>query len=331
MTTRFTRTFGIAHPIVQAGMSWASSNPALPAAVSNAGGLGVLAAGPMFIEDFRKALRTLKAATDKPFAVNVPLYRPQADEILDIVIEEEAPILIASQGGPKKYLARFQAAGIKCIHVVASEMHALKALEAGVDAIVAVGGEAGGHPPPDQVSTLVLVRAIAKAAPEAILIAGGGVADGAGIVAMLALGADAVQLGTRYLATKEASVHEAYKQKVLAAGIADTALVGRGMSPIRMVCNDFSVRFLEAETAGADIETRRAIFAASSLKLAALDGDVGNGKIEAGQSAGLIDDLPGAEELTLRLIAEYRSAFARLAGLDIALEGRLERSLQGVL
>ncbi|WP_379067224.1 NAD(P)H-dependent flavin oxidoreductase [Mesorhizobium sp. UC22_110] len=331
MSTRFTRTFGVAQPIVQAGMSWASSNPALPAAVSNAGGLGVLAAGPMFIEDFRKALRTLKAATDKPFAVNVPLYRPQADEILDILIEEEAPILIASQGGPKKYLSRFQTAGIKCIHVVASEAHALKALEAGVDAIVAVGGEAGGHPPPDQVSTLVLVRAIAKAAPEAVLIAGGGVADGAGIVAMLALGADAVQLGTRYLATKEASVHEAYKQKVLAAGIADTALVGSGMSPIRMVRNDFSARFLEAEAAGAGIEARRAMFATSSLKLAALDGDVTNGKIEAGQSAGLIDDLPGAEELTLRLIAEYRSALARLTGLDIALESRLERRLQGVL
>lgn len=329
--TRFTRTFGVAHPIVQAGMSWASSNAALPAAVSNAGGLGMLAAGPMFVEDFRAALRALKAATDKPFAVNVPLYRPRADEILDIVIEEKAPILVASQGGPKKYLDRFQAAGIKCIHVVASETHALKALEAGVDAIIAVGGEAGGHPPPDQVSTLVLVRAIARAAPEAILIAGGGVADGAGIAAMLALGADAVQLGTRYLATSEASVHQAYKDRVIAAGIADTALVGRGMSPIRMIANDFSARFLAAETAGTDIEARRAIFGGSSLKLAALDGDVDNGKIEAGQSAGLIDDLPGAGELTLRLIEEYRSTLARLARLDIALEGGLERGLKGVL
>lgn len=331
MTTRFTQAFGVAYPIVQAGMSWASSNPALPATVSNAGGLGVLAAGPMFVEDFRRALRTLKASTDKPFAVNVPLYRPQADEILDIVIEEKAPILVASQGGPKKYLDRFSAAGIRCIHVVASETHALKALEAGVDAIIAVGGEAGGHPPPSQVSTLVLVRAIAKAAPEAILIAGGGVADGAGIVAMLALGADAVQLGTRYLATKEASVHEAYKRKVIEAGISDTALVGRGMSPIRMIANDFSARFLEAEAAGADIEARRVIFSGSSLKLAALDGDVANGKIEAGQSAGLIDDLPGAGELTRRLISEYSSALSRLARLDIALEGGLERGLQGVL
>ena len=329
--TRFTRTFGVAHPIVQAGMSWASSNAALPAAVSNAGGLGMLAAGPMFVEDFRAALRALKAATDKPFAVNVPLYRPRADEILDIVIEEKAPILVASQGGPKKYLDRFQAAGIRCIHVVASETHALKALEAGGDAIIAVGGEAGGPPPPHQVSTLVLGRALARAAPEAILIAGGGVADGAGIAAMLALGADAVQLGTRYLATSEAGVHQAYKDRVIAAGIADTALVGRGMSPIRMIANDFSARFLAAETAGTDIEARRAIFGGSSLKLAALDGDVDNGKIEAGQSAGLIDDLPGAGELTLRLIEEYRSTLARLARLDIALEGGLERGLKGVL
>lgn len=331
MNTRFTRHFGVAQPIVQAGMSWASSNAALPAAVSNAGGLGVLAAGPMFVDDFRQALRTLKQATDRPFAVNVPLYRPQADEILDIVVQEGAPILIASQGGPRKYIERFKSAGIKCIHVVASEQHALKALETGVDAIIAVGGEAGGHPPPDQVSTLVLVRAIARAAPGAILIAGGGVADGAGIVAMLALGADAVQLGTRYMATREAGVHPAYKEKVLAAGIADTRLVGRELGPIRMIANDFSARYLESEAGGDDLAARRALFAQSSLKLAALDGDVDNGKIEAGQSAGLIDDLPGAGELTARLIAECGSALSRLSEFDIALESGLKRRLQGVL
>ncbi|MCG8557960.1 MAG: nitronate monooxygenase, partial [Proteobacteria bacterium] len=148
MGNRFTERFGVTHPIVQAGMSWASSNVALPAAVSNAGGLGVLAAGPMFVDDFREALRSLKLATDVPFAVNVPLYRPQADEILDIVLEEGAPILIASQGGPSKYLARFQGAGVKCIHVVASERHAQKANDAGVDGLIVVGAEAGGHPPP---------------------------------------------------------------------------------------------------------------------------------------------------------------------------------------
>lgn len=331
MRTRFTTTFGVELPIVQAGMSWASSNVALPAAVSNAGGLGVLAAGPMFVEDFRDALRELKKATRKPFAVNVPLYRPQASEILDIVLEEGAPILIASQGGPKQYVARFMAAGVKCIHVVASERHALKALEAGVDAIVAVGAEAGGHPPPDQVSSLVLVRAIAQAAPEAILIAGGGVADGAGIAAMLALGADAAQLGTRYLATREARVHDDYKRAVMEAGIADTALVGRGLGPIRMIANAFSARYLECEAGGADMDRRASIFKGSSLKLAAFDGDIVNGKVEAGQSAGLIHDLPGAGALTARLAAECRSTLSRLAEFDISLERSLESDLQGVL
>lgn len=323
MKNRFTERFGVAHPIVQAGMSWASSNVALPAAVSNAGGLGVLAAGPMFVEDFREALHALRTATKLPFAVNVPLYRPQADEVLDIVLEEQAPILIASQGGPKKYLDRFQSAGVKCIHVVASEYHARKAMDAGVDGIIVVGAEAGGHPPPAQVSTFVLVRAVAKAAPDVPLIAGGGIVDGAGIVAALALGADAVQLGTRYLATVESRVHQSYKDAVLQAGIEDTALVGRGLGPIRMLKNAFSERYLQAEAAGADKEALLSIFKESSLKLAALDGDPINGKPEAGQSAGLIEDLPSAADLTTRLVEEYTSAFARLAKLDVSLKGRL--------
>jgi enoyl-[acyl-carrier protein] reductase II len=330
MRTRLTEAFGIDLPIVQAGMSWASSNVALPAAVSNAGGLGVLAAGPMFPQDFRAALRELKQTTDRPFAVNVPLYRPQVAEILDIALEEQAPILIASQGGPRQYMERFKAAGVKCVHVVASERHALKALEAGADAVIAVGAEAGGHPPPDQVSTLVMVRAVARAAPDAILIGGGGVADGAGIAALLALGADGAQLGTRYLATREARVHDLYKRKVLAAGISGTALVGRGLGPIRMIANAFSARYLESEAAGGHRDLLAAIFKESSLKLAAFDGDVDNGKVEAGQSAGLIDDIPGAGELTARLAAECRSALSRLAKIDVALEGSLESDLQGV-
>ena len=318
--TRFTERFGVDYPVVQAGMSWASSNVALPAAVSNAGGLGVLAAGPMFVDDFREALRELKTATDRPFAVNVPLYRPRAEAILDIAMEERAPILIASQGGPKRYLERFQDAGIKCIHVVASRLHARKAAEAGVDGIIVVGGEAGGHPPPEQVSTFVLLRAVTRAVPDVPTIAGGGIADGAGIVAALALGADAVQLGTRFLATRESRVHDRYKRAVLRAGIADTALVGRGMSPVRVIRNAFAERFLEAEARGLGLEARRAIFHESSLKLAAFDGDTENGKLEAGQSAGLIDDLPGAGLLVDRLVEECRSALARLAKLDVALE-----------
>lgn len=328
---RFCKTFDVAHPVIQAGMSWASSNAALPAAVSNAGGLGVVAAGPLYPDDFRAVLREMKSLTDKPYAVNVPLYRKQAEEILDIVLEEGAPILVASQGGPKKYLRRFQSAGVKCIHVVASERHAQKAADAGVNALVVVGGEAGGHPPPDQVSTMVLVRAVAKAVPDVPLIAGGGIADGAGIVAALALGADAAQLGTRFMATREAWVHDNYKQAVVDAGVADTALVGRGLGPIRMIKNAFSESYLDAEGNGAALEDLKEIFLSSALKNAALDGDVDSGKTEAGQSAGLINDLPGASDLTTRLIAEYQSALTRLSELHIPLERGLQRDSKSVL
>lgn len=321
--TRFTEVFGTRYPIVQAGMSWASSNVALPAAVSNAGGLGVLAAGPMFVDDFRTALQGLKQATGKPFAVNVPLYRPQAEEILDVVLEEQAPILIASQGSPRKHLERFQKAGIKCIHVVASELHARKAADAGVDGIVAVGGEAGGHPPPGQVSTMVLARAVARAVPEIPIVTGGGVADGYGIVSALALGADAVQLGTRFLATREARAHDSYKQAVLSAGIEDTVLVGLGMSPIRMIKNSFSDRFLRAEAEAMPMDERREIFLESSLKQAALDGDADEGKLEAGQSAGLVDDLPPATELFARLVQECEESLERLSELRVSLKGGL--------
>lgn len=329
--TRFTTRFGVEHPIVQAGMSWASSNAALPAAVSNAGALGVIAAGPMRIDDFRAALALLKQSTAKPFAVNIPLNRPDAATILDIAIDAGAPIVIAAQGGPKAHIARAQAANVKWIHVVASAEHARKAVEAGVDAIVAVGGEAGGHPPPDQVSALVLVRAIARMGLDIPLIAAGGVADGAGIAAMLALGADAVQLGTRFMATAEATVSVGYKSRILAAGIADTAFVGAELGPVRVIRNDFAQRMLEAERGGVALEARREIFKAASLKQAALDGDVENGKLEAGQSCGLIDDIPSARDLTLRLVLEYRGALARLANLNIALERGLNGHDQRVL
>lgn len=320
---RFCETFGVALPIVQGGMSWASSNAALPAAVSNAGGLGVLAAGPMRIDDFRKTLAQLRQMTDRPFAVNLPLYRPNAEDFLDLVLDDPVPVLIASQGGPQKYVARARAAGIKTLHVVASVVHARKAADKGVDGIIAVGGEAGGHPPPSQVTTLVLTRAIAQACLKIPLVAAGGVADGFGIAAMLALGADGVQLGTRFLATRESTVHQNYKDAVLAAGPEDTRLVGVGMSPIRMLNNDFARRFLDAEQRCDSVEEREKIFAGSSLKLAAFHGDATNGKAEAGQSAGLINDLPSAGDLTRRLASEAASAIGVLAELGIALERSL--------
>ncbi|WP_299453516.1 nitronate monooxygenase [uncultured Pigmentiphaga sp.] len=309
LSTRLTKLLGIRHPIIQGGMSWASSNAELALAVSRAGGLGVIAAGPMYPDDLREAIAKVRANTDQPFAVNVPLYNKRSAEYLDIVLEMGVPILIASQGGPKAHIARFKDAGVTWIHVTANPVHAKKAEDAGVDAVIAVGGEAGGHPGPDEVGTLVLVRATVKAVSVPV-VGAGGIADGAGIAAMLALGASGAQLGTRFMLTPEAGLHAAYKEMVLKAGIGDTAIVGRGRSPIRMVKNAFSAEYEAAVAAGASDEELNALFARSSLRQAAKDGDIEQGKVEAGQCAGLIDTLEPAGELVERLVRETEAALA---------------------
>ena len=314
MKTRITELLGIEYPIFQAAMSWASSNAALVIAVSNAGGMGVLAGGPMRGEDFVRALAEIKAGTSKPYGVNIPLTNPRAPELLEIAHQARIPVMVASQGGPREHLKRFRAIGAKWLHVVASVEHALKAEAAGVDALVVDGAEAGGHPPPNEVGTLVLVRRVVKAVKLPV-VASGGIADGAGIAAMLALGADAVQLGTRFIATPEASVHEAFKRAVLAADVGDTAFVGRGLHPIRQLKNAFSAKYESAERRGASREELDAIFESTSLKRAALEGDVEWGKLEAGQSAGLVTDIVPAGELLKRLVAEMEQARRRLGGL----------------
>ena len=309
MKTRITELLGIEHPIFQAAMSWASSNAPLVIAVSNAGGLGVLAAGPMRVDDFRNALREIKKKCSKPYGVNIPLNGKHAPDLLAIALEEKIPVMVASQGGPREHLARFRAVGAKWLHVVASVEHAKKAEAAGVDALVVDGAEAGGHPPPSQVGTIVLVRRVVRATKLPV-VASGGVADGAGIAALLALGADAVQLGTRFIATPEASVHENYKRAVLAAEVQDTCLVGPPSLPIRQIKNAFTRKFEAARD-----DEREALFNGTSLKKAALEGDVEWGKVEAGQSAGLIDDIVPAAELFRRLVRETEEARRRLASL----------------
>ena len=314
MKTRITELLGIRHPVIQAAMSWASSNAPLVIAVSNAGGLGVIAAGPMRPDDFRKALADIRIGTDKPYGVNVPLNNPRAAELLDIAFEARIPVMVASQGGPREHLARFRSVGTRWLHVVASVEHAKKAEAAGVDALVVDGMEAGGHPPPSEVTTLVLVRRVVREVRIPV-VASGGVADGAGIAALLALGADAVQLGTRFIATPEASVHENYKRAVLAADVDSSTLVARGRLPIRQLKNAFSEKFSAAERAGAPQAELDALFKASSLKRAALEGDVEWGKVEAGQSAGLVDEILPAAEVVRRLVAELEEARLRLARL----------------
>ena len=309
MKTRITELLGIEHPIFQAAMSWASSNAPLVIAVSNAGGMGVLGAGPLRPEDFKRILVEIKRGTNKPFGVNIPLNGTRAKELLDIAFAEKIPVMVASQGGPREQMPRFHAIGTKWLHVVASVEHAKKAEAAGVDALVVDGAEAGGHPPPNQVSTLVLVRRIVRATKLPV-VASGGVADGAGIAALLALGAEAVQLGTRFIATPEASVHENYKRAVLAADVHDTCLVGPAALPIRQLKNAFTEKMSKATAA-----EREALFKDSSLKKAALEGDVEWGKVEAGQSAGLVDDMLPAAEIMQRLVQELEQARQRLASL----------------
>ena len=314
MQTRVTHLLGIRYPIIQAGMSWASSNSALPIAVSNAGGLGVIAAGPMRIEELHQSLAEIIVGTTKPWAINVPLHNQRSGEFLDAAFEARAPVLVASQGGPKEQLARFRSIGTKWLHVVTSLEHAKKAEAAGVDALVAVGMEAGGHPAPSEVSTLVLVRKLARECRIPI-IASGGVADGAGIAALLALGADAVELGTVFIATPEANVHENYRRAVLAAGIDGSTLVARGKLPIRQLKNSFTAKYQAAERSGAASDELEAMFDSASLRQAALDGDVEWGKVEAGQSAGLVDEILPAAVVMLRLVNQLEAARYRLASL----------------
>jgi enoyl-[acyl-carrier protein] reductase II len=299
-------------------MSWASSCAALPAAVSNAGGLGVIAAGPMRLADLAQTLRQVRELTDKPYAVNIPLYRKGADEVLDLLVAEQVPVIIASQGSPKAHLQRFKDYGATWLHVVAFVEHARKAAAAGVDGLVVVGSEAGGHPPANEVSTLVNVRRVLQEV-DCPLVAGGGVADGYGIAALLALGADAVQLGTRFMLSEEAFLHPAYKQKVLDADIDDTILVGRGALPVRSVRNAFTERVEQAERDGmpqAAPDAYASLLASASLKQASFDGDVSNGKVEAGQSAGLIHQLLPAAAIMQSLVEELEQALARLRAMQ---------------
>ncbi|WHX22569.1 nitronate monooxygenase [Streptomyces malaysiensis subsp. malaysiensis] len=310
--TPVTRLLGIDLPVIQAGMSWASSCSALPLAVSGAGGLGVVAAGPMRLDDLARTLDEMAAGTGRPWAVNLPLHRAGADDVIDLLLARRPPVLIASQGGPRRYLERFRAIGTVCLHVVAGVEHARKAADAGVDGLVVVGAEAGGHPPPAMVTTQVLVRAVVSAVPETPVIASGGIADGSGLAAMLALGAGAAQLGTRFLATREATVHPDYQAAVLAAGVDGTRTVGHGLGVIRVVENEFTERMRRLEESGAELDVRREEFHAATLRDAALYGRVREGKVEAGQSAGLIDAVFPAATVVERIVAEYRAALTRL-------------------
>lgn len=207
-----------------------------------------------------ETIDAVRARTNRPFAVNLPLYRKGSAEIIDLLVDKQVPVIVASQGGTGRYLERFKEIGTVCIHVVSSLRHAQKAVEAGVDSLIAVGGEAGGHPPPEQISTQVMTRAVVRVSGEVPVIAAGGFVDGAGLASALALGASGISVGTRFIATPEANVSNAYKNMLLTAGLSDTRTVGHGIGMIRALCNEFTEDMEQLERTGAPLSRRKEKF-----------------------------------------------------------------------
>lgn len=309
MENRITRLFGIEYPIVQGGMVWCSGWR-LASAVSNAGGLGLLGAGSMHPETLREHIVKCRAATTKPFGVNIPLMYPQIDEIMQLVADEGVKIVFTSAGSPKKWTSWLHERGITVVHVVSSSLFARKAEEAGVDAVVAEGFEAGGHNGREETTTLCLIPAVRKAT-SLPLIAAGGIATGEAILAVRALGAEGVQIGTRFALTAESSASEAFKNLCLDLQEGDTRLLLKKLSPTRLVRGRFSDAVAEAEAAGATADELRTLLGRGRAKLGIFEGDLEEGELEIGQVASLLrgKGIQTVSGVMDELLAEYRKAW----------------------
>lgn len=313
MSNRITELFGIEYPVIAGGMVWCSGWR-LTAAVSEQGGLGLLGAGSMTPDVLRDQIRKVRAATSKPFGVNVPLMKPNADELMQVIAEEQVPVVFTSAGSPKKWTSWLHERGIKVAHVVASSLFARKCEDAGVDAVVAEGFEAGGHNGKEETTTLCLIPAVRRAT-SLPLIAAGGIASGQACLAVQALGAEGVQIGTLFALTQESSASEAFKQRCLNLQEGDTKLLLRKLSPTRLVKGGFYTAIEEAENRGASPEELLAIIGTGKTKVGIYDGDVENGELEIGQAAS---QLCGTQpqrvtQVFQRLISEYREAKAKVA------------------
>ena len=307
---RVCELFNIQYPIIQGGMVWCSGWR-LAAAVSNAGGLGLLGAGSMHPEVLREHIRKCQAATAKPFGVNVPLMYPEIETLMQIIMEEGVKIVFTSAGNPKTWTARLQAAGIKVAHVVSSAKFAAKCEEAGVDAIVAEGFEAGGHNGREETTTLCLIPAVRKAT-SLPLLAAGGIATGEGLLAVMALGAEGAQIGTRFALTKESSAHENFKQLCLNLKEGDTKLLLKKLSPTRLVKGDFTTAVEEAEARGASAEELRELLGKGRAKKGIFEGDLQNGELEIGQIASLFHEEQSVAEVMEEIINAFEAAKQRM-------------------
>lgn len=303
MSNRITSLFDIKYPIISGGMVWCSSWR-LASAVSNAGGLGLIGAGSMHPETLREHIQKCKAATDKPFGVNIPLMYPEVEKIIDIIIEEGVNVVFTSAGNPKLWTKKLQENGIKVAHVVSSSKFALKCQEAGVDAVVAEGFEAGGHNGREETTTMALIPSVRKVL-DLPLIAAGGIATGGGMLAAMALGAEGVQIGTRFALTEESSAADQFKKLCIDLQEGDTMLSLKKVSPTRLIKNDFYKEVQDAEDRGATSEELRELLGRGRSKKGIFEGDLKDGELEIGQIAAYIDDLPKAAQVVDDIIKEY--------------------------
>lgn len=308
MQNRITSLFKIQYPLIQAGMIWCSGWE-LASAVSNAGGLGIIGSGSMYPNILEEHIEKCKAATDKPFAVNLPMLYPNIEEHIALIIKHQVPIVFTSAGNPKTYTARLKEQGITVVHVVSSAKFARKAQDAGVDAIVAEGFEAGGHNGRDETTTFCLIPMV-KAEVDIPLIAAGGIGTGRGMLAAMNLGADGVQIGSRFVASPESSAHQNFKQVVLDTNEGDTMLTLKELTPVRLVKNAFYNQLHEAYEKGASAEELNALLGRGRAKKGMFEGDLTEGELEIGQVAGLINEIKPAAEIVEEIITEFKQALA---------------------
>lgn len=306
MTNSITALFAIEYPLIQAGMIWCSGWE-LAAAVSNAGGLGIIGSGSMYPEVLEEHLIKCKKATNKPFAVNLPMLYPDIDKHIETIIKHKVPIVFTSAGNPKTWTAHLQQHGIIVVHVVSSVKFALKAQEAGVDAVVAEGFEAGGHNGRDETATFCLIPMVSEAI-SIPLIAAGGIGTGRGMLAAMNLGADAVQIGSRFVASHESSAHDNFKNTIVEAKEGDTMLTLKEITPVRLIKNAFYNQVAEAYQDGKSIDELKTLLGRGRAKKGMFEGDLIEGELEIGQISGLIHEIKPAADIVEEIISEFNEA-----------------------
>ncbi len=319
---RVSSLLNIKHPIIQAGMLW-TSGWKLASAASNSGCLGLLGAGSMYPDVLREHIQKCKKATDKPFGVNVPLLYPDIEIIMNIIVEEGVKVVFVSAGNPKTWTPFLKEHGIKVVHVVGSTKFALKAQDAGVDAIVAEGFEAGGHNAREETTTMCLIPLVKKALSPTNgvqgipLIAAGGIASGRSMLAAMTLGADGVQIGTRFAASEEASIHPDFKKKIIESNEGDTVLILKKVVPVRILKNEFYKKVQEAEDRGASAEELKELLGRARAKRGMFEGDMNEGELEIGQIAAAIREIQPTSVIVTEIMDEFHKAFKELGNYDI--------------